>query len=72
MVSAESLEIVEIYWQIKPLFFSSHQDLDSPKISKKTITFGLSRHPKSSSTAITGFMSSTKVAVKKIFAFEEY
>ena len=43
--------------------FPSHQNLQSPKILKFAITFDLSRHAKSSSTATTGFISSTKMAI---------
>ena len=58
LISAENLELVEIYWQIKRVIFSWHQNLDSPKVPKYSITFV------SALTATTAFMSSTKVAVK--------
>ena len=46
-------------------FFASHQNLDIPKIPKHVFTFDLCRHAKSSLTATTNFMHSTKVAIKK-------
>ena len=64
-VSAEKLK-EEMYWQIKPLIFSSHQNLDSPKVPTYAFTFYLSWHAKSSLTATTGFMSSTRSQSKAI------
>ena len=63
-VAAENLKLVEIDWQIKSLIFSSDQNLDNPKFPQFAITFVLSRDPKSSSSACTGFISSTKVAIE--------
>ena len=60
LICDENLTLVEFFLQIKP----SHQNLDSAKIPKCAISFDLSRHAKSSLSATTGFMSSTKVAVK--------
>ena len=65
-MSAENLKPVESFCQIKPLIFSSHQNLDSPNIPKDAITFDLTRHAKLSLTTTTDFMSPTKVLVKKI------
>ena len=42
------------------LIFSSPQNLGSPKIHKYAITFDLSRHPKSSLSATTGYFFSTE------------
>ena len=46
---------VEIYWPIKPLNFSPHQNFDIPKIPKHAINFDYTRQAKSSLTATTGF-----------------
>ena len=64
VVSDESLKLVEIDCYIKSLIFSSHQNLDSPKIRKYAITLQLSRHAKSSLTATRGFIFSTTVSIK--------
>ena len=55
---------MKLYWQIKPLIFSSHQNPDGPKITNYAIIFDLSRHAKSALITTKGFMSSTKVATK--------
>ena len=38
----ENLKLVEVYWQLKALFFSSHLNLDLPKFPKCASTFILS------------------------------
>ena len=65
LVSTENLKLMEIYWQIKPLIFSAHQNLDEPKIPKYFFNFDLFRHANSSLTATRVFISSTKVAIKE-------
>ena len=57
---------VQVYWQIKLLIFPSHQNLVCSKILKLATTFDLIWHAKSSLTAITGFVPSTKVAVRNL------
>ena len=69
LVSVENMKLVEMCWQNKPLIFSSNQNLDKPKIPKYAFIFDLSRHAKSSLTATTGFVSSTRVAITKSFHF---
>ena len=65
MVSATNAKHVEFYWQIKPLIFSSHQNLDSLKISDYAFAFDLSRHAKWHLTAPTGLISFTKITTKR-------
>ena len=64
LISAESLKLVEIDWQSKSLIFSSHPNFQNPNFPKNAVTFDLFRHAKSSLTATTGFIFSTKVAIK--------
>ena len=64
LVSTECLKLVGIDWQIKSSIFLDHQNLDSPKFPKYAITFDLFWHSKSSLSATTGFISSTKVAIE--------
>ena len=64
LISAESLKLVEIDWRSKSLIFSSHPNFQNPNFPKYAVTFDLFRHAKSSLTASTGFIFSTKVAIK--------
>ena len=56
LVSAESSKFLEKDWQNNSLYFSSHQNLDSPIIVEYAITFDLSGHANSFLTATTGFV----------------
>ena len=64
LISAESLKLVQIDWQSKSLIFSSNPNFQNPNFPKYAVTFDLFRHAKSSLTASTGFIFSTKVAIK--------
>ena len=54
---------------MKPLIFPLHENLDCPKFPNYAITFDLSRLAKSSLTATPGFLSLTKVVIKKFPLF---
>ena len=65
LVSAKNLKPVKIHWWNRSLIFPSHQSLDSPEFPKIANTFDSSRRSLSSLSAITGLISSTKVAIDK-------